>query len=77
MTTVRYPYMEPSRLVGRGPDYQQFLVSEGAIELDRESAEAYTRRGCGRSAYDWSWSDAEDDFHRAIDANASYPTAHH
>jgi serine/threonine protein kinase/tetratricopeptide (TPR) repeat protein len=53
------------------------LALERAIELDSESAEAYTCRGCVRSVYDWSWSDAEDDFRRAIDANASYPTAHH
>lgn len=76
MTTVRYPYKEPSKLVGRGPDYQQSLVSKSAIELERESAAAYTCRECVRSVYDWSWS-AEDDFHRAIDASASYPTAHH
>jgi tetratricopeptide (TPR) repeat protein len=53
------------------------LALESAIELDSESAEAYTCRGCVRSVYDWSWSNAEDDFRRAIAANASYPTAHH
>jgi serine/threonine protein kinase/tetratricopeptide (TPR) repeat protein len=50
---------------------------ENAIRLDSGSAEAYACRGCVRSVYDWSWSDAEDDFRRAIDANSSYPTAHH
>ncbi len=50
---------------------------ENAIKLDSESAEAYACRGCVRSVFDWSWSDAEDDFRRAIDANSSYPTAHH
>jgi serine/threonine-protein kinase len=50
---------------------------ESAIKLDSESAEAYACRGCVRSVYDWSWSNAEEDFKRAIDANSSYPTAHH
>jgi eukaryotic-like serine/threonine-protein kinase len=53
------------------------LALESAIELDRESAEAYTCRGCVRSVYDWSWLEAENDFRRAIAANPSYPTAHH
>ena len=40
---------------------------ERALEIDAGLAEAYTCRGCVRSVYDWSWSDAEHDFRRAID----------
>jgi serine/threonine-protein kinase len=50
---------------------------ERALEIDGASAEAYTCRGCLRSVYDWSWSDAEHDFQRAIELKPSYPTAHH
>jgi serine/threonine-protein kinase len=48
-----------------------------ALELDGGLAEAYTARGCVRSVYDWSWSDGEQDFRRAIDLKPAYPTAHH
>jgi eukaryotic-like serine/threonine-protein kinase len=50
---------------------------ERALEIDAGLAEAYACRGCLRSVYDWSWSDAERDFRRAIDLKPSYPTAHH
>jgi serine/threonine protein kinase/tetratricopeptide (TPR) repeat protein len=50
---------------------------ETAFEIDAGLAEAYTCRGCIRAVYDWSWSDAERDFRRAIDLKPSYPTAHH
>jgi len=48
-----------------------------ALEIDDGLAEAYACRGCVRSVFDWSWSDAEADFRRAIDLNPSYPTGHH
>jgi serine/threonine protein kinase/Tfp pilus assembly protein PilF len=50
---------------------------ERALEIDPELADSYTCRGCVRSVYDWSWSDAEHDFRRAIELKPSYPTAHH
>jgi TolB-like protein/tetratricopeptide (TPR) repeat protein len=50
---------------------------ETALEIDVGLAEAYTCRGCVRAVYDWSWSDAEQDFRRAIALQPSYPTAHH
>jgi serine/threonine-protein kinase len=50
---------------------------ERALEIDVGLGEAYSCRGCVRSVYDWSWSDAERDFKRAIDLRPSYPTAHH
>ncbi len=48
-----------------------------ALEIDGGLAEAHACRGCVRSVYDWSWSDAEHDFRQAISVNPSYPTAHH
>jgi serine/threonine protein kinase/tetratricopeptide (TPR) repeat protein len=50
---------------------------ERALEIDAGLGEAYTCRGCVRAVYDWSWSDAEHDFRRAIELKPSYPTAHH
>jgi serine/threonine protein kinase/tetratricopeptide (TPR) repeat protein len=50
---------------------------ERALEIDVGLAEAYACRGCVRSVFDWSWSDAEHDFRRAIDLKPSYPTGHH
>jgi serine/threonine-protein kinase len=50
---------------------------ETALEIDVGLTEAYTCRGCVRAVYDWSWSDAEQDFRRAIALQPSYPTAHH
>ena len=50
---------------------------ERALALDAGLAEAYACRGCVRAVYDWSWSDAEQDFRRAIELKPSYPTAHH
>ncbi len=40
-------------------------------------AEAYVCRGCLQSVYNWSWSEAEDDFKRAIELNSDCPAAHH
>jgi serine/threonine-protein kinase len=50
---------------------------DSALAMDTQLAEAYVCRGCVRAVYDWSWSDAEHDFRRAIDLNPSYSTAHH
>jgi serine/threonine protein kinase/tetratricopeptide (TPR) repeat protein len=50
---------------------------ERALEIDVDLAEAYTCRGCVRSIYDWAWSDAEQDFQRAMALKPSFPTAHH
>jgi adenylate cyclase len=48
-----------------------------AIELDGTLAEPHASLGFIRFAYDWDWPGAEAAFRRAIQLNASYPTAHH
>jgi len=48
-----------------------------ALEVDDRLSEAYACRGCLRSVFEWSWTDAERDFLKAIELNPSYPTAHH
>ncbi len=53
------------------------MRSRGHSRSTLDLAEAYACRGCVRAVYDWSWSDAEHDFRRAIDLRPSYPTAHH
>ena len=72
VTLGTYGAMPPQAVMPRAKQ-----AIERALEIDGGLAEAYTCRGCVRSVYDWSWSDAEDDFRRAIDLEPSYPTAHH
>ena len=48
-----------------------------ALEIDAGLAEAYACRGCVRSVYDWSWSDAERDYRKRSALQPAYPTAHH
>lgn len=47
-----------------------------ALEIDEQSAEAYTSLGMIKYRYDWDWEGAEKDFLRAIELNPSYATAH-
>ena len=45
--------------------------------LDGQSAEAHTSLAHVRATQDWDWTGAEREFHRAIQLNPRYPTAHH
>ncbi|MGB7599991.1 MAG: tetratricopeptide repeat protein [Candidatus Sulfotelmatobacter sp.] len=47
-----------------------------ALELDPESAEGHAAMGMVAFYYDWNWSQAEQEFRRAIEVNPSYVTAH-
>jgi eukaryotic-like serine/threonine-protein kinase len=47
-----------------------------AIELDPELAEAHTSLGFVRLFFDWSWSESEACYRRAIALNPNYATAH-
>jgi tetratricopeptide (TPR) repeat protein len=47
-----------------------------ALEIDDRLAEAHTSRSYAISRYYWKWQDAELGYKRAIDLNASYPSAH-
>ena len=47
-----------------------------ALELDPESAEGHAAMGMVAFYYDWNWTQAEQEFRRAIEINPSYVTAH-
>jgi TolB-like protein len=72
VTLGTYGAMPPNDVMPRAK-----RALERALEIDAGLAEAYACRGCVRSVCDWSWSDGEHDFRRAIDLKPSYPTAHH
>ena len=48
-----------------------------AVLLDEESAEAHTSLAHVKSAQDWDWLGAEQEFRRAINLNPRHSTAHH
>jgi Tfp pilus assembly protein PilF len=48
-----------------------------AIELDDTLAEAHASLASISYVYDWDWPLAEGEFHRAIQLNPSYASAHH
>ncbi len=51
--------------------------AERALELDPESAEAYTALGVVRGQYDRDWAGAEEAFRHAVALNPRFPPAHH
>lgn len=48
-----------------------------ALSFDDSLAAAHTSLAFVRFNYDWSWSEAERGFQRAIDLDPDYPNAHH
>jgi len=51
-------------------------AAEKALQLDDGLAEAHASLAYVSMVYDWDWSTAEKEFHRAIDLNPNYATAH-
>jgi TolB-like protein/Tfp pilus assembly protein PilF len=47
-----------------------------AIEIDSSLSEPHASLGLVKFWYEWNWKDAEDEFHRAIELNPSYASAH-
>jgi len=47
-----------------------------ALAIDSTMGEAYTALAYGTMIYDWNWSAAEANFHRAIAVDPAYPTGH-
>lgn len=47
-----------------------------ALELDDRLAEAHNALAAVKEDYDWDWLGAEREFHRAIELNPGYATAH-
>ncbi|MGH9752968.1 MAG: tetratricopeptide repeat protein, partial [Blastocatellia bacterium] len=52
-------------------------ASSRALEIDDMLAEARTSLAFVRAWYDWDWPAAESEFHRALELNPNYATAHH
>ena len=48
-----------------------------ALEIDEELAEAHASLGMIAAVYEWNFQEAEREFHRAIEIDPSYSTAHH
>ncbi len=64
----------------RSPDNmvrKAVIAAQRALELDSQSAEAYSSLALVRSQYDWEWADGERLFRRAIELNPGYATARH
>jgi DNA-binding winged helix-turn-helix (wHTH) protein/Tfp pilus assembly protein PilF len=53
------------------------IAATKALEIDEALAEAHTSLAFIRCWYDWDWSEAENEYKRAIQLNPNYPTAHH
>ena len=51
-------------------------AAQKALQLDDGLAEAHASLAYVSMVYDWDWSAAEKEFHRAIDLNPNYATAH-
>ncbi|HVF49056.1 MAG TPA: protein kinase [Pyrinomonadaceae bacterium] len=51
-------------------------AAERALALDDTLAEAHTSLAFVKMAYEWKWTEAEQEFRRAIELNPNYATAH-
>ncbi len=69
---VDYGFMRPRDAMPRASE-----AAQRALELDPRSAEAHASYGLIRAIYDWEWEEAEAFFHRALELNPGYSTAHH
>lgn len=48
-----------------------------ALEIDDELAEAHASLALVNAFFDWNWSEAENEYRRAIELNPGYASAHH
>jgi TolB-like protein/Tfp pilus assembly protein PilF len=48
-----------------------------ALDIDPALSEAHVSMGSILATYEWNWLTAEHHYKRALELNASYPTAHH
>ena len=72
-----YAIMSPYNLLSPEESYRKAkAAATKALEIDDRLAEAHTSLAHLRWLYEWDWTGAEAEFKRAIDLNASYPTAH-
>ena len=47
-----------------------------ALEIDDTLSEAHASLGLNKTAFEWNWAAAEEEFKRAIELNPGYATAH-
>ncbi len=52
-------------------------TAQRALELDESSSEAHTSMGVILEVFDWNWTEAEQEFKRAIDLNPNFFDAHY
>ncbi len=67
-----YQYLEPQEAFPRAK-----AAATRALELDASLGEARTVLAVVRFWYDWDWSGAEEEFHRAIAASPDFVHVHH
>jgi serine/threonine-protein kinase len=48
-----------------------------SLEIDEKSTEAHAALGAFKLKYEWKWSEAENEFKRAIELDPDYATAHY
>jgi tetratricopeptide (TPR) repeat protein len=51
-------------------------MAQKALEIDNTLAEAHASLAAVKSSYEWDWPGAEGEYHRAIELNSNYATAH-
>lgn len=63
------------------PSQEGYALAKGAVTLalkyDDSLAEAHTSLASVKTAIDWDWQGAENEYRRAIELNPNYATAHH
>lgn len=63
------------------PSQEGYALAKGAVTLalkyDDSLAEAHTSLASVKTAMDWDWQGAENEYRRAIELNPNYATAHH
>jgi len=63
-------------LLPKGSIPRAMTAARRAMEIDDALAEAYEALAHLRILYDWNWSEAEQEFKRAIQINSGFATAH-
>lgn len=72
-----YAFLAGELLSERPTEEKARSAAQKAIALDPTLAEPHATLGLLAMNYDWDWHEAEAQYHRAIELNPNYPTAHH
>jgi TolB-like protein/DNA-binding winged helix-turn-helix (wHTH) protein/Flp pilus assembly protein TadD len=71
-----YSILGSDVLPARVASSKAHLAASKALELDPTIAEGHAELGLVEFYYDWDWTQAEQEFRRAIELNPNYATAH-